>query len=33
MYELECNECGHEWVSYDLYERCPECGSDDVEVW
>lgn len=29
-HEKVCNDCGHEWMSMDDWEACPECESDNV---
>ena len=29
-YDLECYVCGHEWVSDDESENCPECAEDEL---
>ena len=33
VYDNECYDCHHVWHSTELAEKCPSCGSDDIEDW
>lgn len=29
--ELMCNDCAHEWRTWEITEKCPNCGSCETQ--